>query len=420
MARHDRDLRPPAAEAAEAGEAEGGSGARDHGAFALLCGVGFLGRLGYEMARSPLTALYAAHLGAPAAVVGLLVAAVTVTGIVVKLPAGALADRFGFRRLMLAGLCVKATAPFLYPLVSAWPQLLALRFYHGLSTALYAPAASARVASLYPGERGRRLGFYGAAENAGVVLGPVVGAAVLAGAGFTSAFLVSGLIGVAALIALLPLPRAEAGPAAPSPQPLVQLRRGLGQILGDPAIRLVSLVEGALYMGVGTLQAYLPLYATGIGIRVADVGWLFGVQGVASILLRPAMGALGDRWGRRPLIVAGVSLCVVCLTAIPRCDSYPGLLALCGAFGIGTAMVTPCTTALIGDLAARGGYGAAMGVFGSLWDVGHAGGPILAGLLIARLGYGDAFLVVASAVAAALTAFVVGGVRARRDRSGSK
>lgn len=52
--------------------------------FVALCGVGFLGRLSYEMARTPLTPLYARHLGAPASLTGLIVAAVTITGVVVK------------------------------------------------------------------------------------------------------------------------------------------------------------------------------------------------------------------------------------------------------------------------------------------------------------------------------------------------
>jgi DHA1 family multidrug resistance protein-like MFS transporter len=145
----------------------------------LLCGVGFLGRLSYEMARTPLTPLYAQHLGAPVQLIGLIVAAVTITGIVVKLLAGALSDLFGFRRLMMAGALVKASGPFLYLLALSWPVLLAVRFYHGLATALYAPPASALVAKVYPNERGQRLGLYNAAENAGVVLGPVLGGAVL-------------------------------------------------------------------------------------------------------------------------------------------------------------------------------------------------------------------------------------------------
>jgi DHA1 family multidrug resistance protein-like MFS transporter len=43
-----------------------------------------------------------------------------------------------------------------------------------------------------------------------------------------------------------------------------------------------------------------------------------------------------------------------------------------------------------------------MGVFGSLWDVGHAGVPLLVALLIGMLGYGPAFAIVGAAVIGAM------------------
>ncbi|MDE8343602.1 MAG: MFS transporter [Acidocella sp.] len=381
--------------------------------FVLLCSVGLLGRLSYEMVRSPITSLYAKHIGAPIQVIGLLVAAVTITGIFVKFPSGALSDLFGFRRLMQAGMLVKATAPFVYIIVATWPQLLVLRFYHGLSTALYAPAASAKVAKLYPEQRARRLGIYGAAENAGVMFGPVVGAAVLAATNFPVAFIVSGAIGVGALLAVLPLPRDA--PAERESHSFKEISHtlmvGVRQILGDGAIRLVSLMEATLYVGVGTLQAYLPLYALTVHIPVVQIGLLFGCQGVASILCRPFMGAGADQFGRRPFIIGGVILCAAVLVAIPHAGGFWSLLGLNIAFGVGTAMVTPSTTALIGDLVKRGDFGAAMGVFGSLWDIGHASGPLVAGFLIAALGYQIAFLMIACAILAALLVFVIGSRR---------
>ena len=76
--------------------------------FVALCAVGFLGRLSYEMMRTPLTPLFAKHLGAPEQLIGLIVAAVTITGIFVKLPAGALSDLFRFRRMMMTGAWVNA------------------------------------------------------------------------------------------------------------------------------------------------------------------------------------------------------------------------------------------------------------------------------------------------------------------------
>ena len=46
-----------------------------------------------------------------------------------------------------------------------------------------------------------------------------------------------------------------------------------------------------------------------------------------------------------------------------------------------------------------------MGVFGSLWDIGHAGGPLVAGLLVAALGFAWTFGIAAAALLAALAAF---------------
>ena len=254
--------------------------------FVTLCGVGFLGRLSYEMARTPLTPLYAKHLGAPVELIGLIVAAVTITGIVVKLPSGALSDLFGFRKLMMAGALVKASGPFVYLAALSWPVLLVVRFYHGLATALYAPPASALVAKVYPDERGRRLGLYNSAENAGVVLGPVLGGAVLSLTlmNFRLAFIVSGVIGVLALAAMLRIPRDEVT-NAPQPGPegprrlgpaLRSLAAGVREIASDPAIRLVSLVEAVLWLGIGSVQAYLPLYALTIHLPTFEIGVVAG------------------------------------------------------------------------------------------------------------------------------------------------
>lgn len=142
-------------------------------------------------------------------------------------------------------------------------------------------------------------------------------------------------------------------------------------------------MEAMLFAGVGTLQAYLPLFALTVYIPVAEMG-LFGAQGVASIVSRPFMGNAADRIGRRPFIVVGVAICAAVLVVIPYTGSFLPLLELSALFGLGTGMVTPSTMAMISDLVKHRDFGAAMGVFGSLWDIGHAAGPLVAGGL-ARL-----------------------------------
>ncbi len=71
--------------------------------FITLALAGFLARFGYQMDRSPVRPRFAQDLGAAPELIGLIVAASTITGVVIKLPAGALSDIFGRKRMMLLG-----------------------------------------------------------------------------------------------------------------------------------------------------------------------------------------------------------------------------------------------------------------------------------------------------------------------------
>lgn len=399
--------------------------------FVVVCGVGFLGRLSYEMARTPLTPLFAKYLGAPVQWIGVIVAAVTITGIVVKLPSGALSDLFGFRRLMTAGAWFKATGPFLYLVAFTWPGLLLVRFYHGLATALYAPPAAALVSKAYPGERGRRLGLYNAAESAGIVLGPVIGGFVLTATAtnFSLAFIVSGVIGILALLAMTRVPkdsltlapeRPHGQAAVGLPSALHTLAHGVREIISDPQIRLISLVEAVLWLGIGSMQAYLPLFALTLHLPVWQIGVLAGGQGIASVASRPIMGRWSDRLRtRKPLIAAGSLLCAATLITVPYTTGFIVLFALSVIFGLGTGIVTPSTMAMIGDLVTEGNHGSAMGVFGSLWDAGHAGGPIIFGFLLVFLGYRTSWLIMAIIMILALAVFLLGSKQRSTDRQTS-
>jgi DHA1 family multidrug resistance protein-like MFS transporter len=101
-------------------------------------------------------------------------------------------------------------------------------------------------------------------------------------------------------------------------------------------------------------------------------------------------------------------LCIASLIVIPRASSFAALLGLSVVFGAGTGIVTPSTMAMIGDLTTAGRLGSAMGVFGSLWDAGHAGGPVAFGFLLVAVGYRTSWLIMALVMAVALVTFLAG------------
>ena len=148
-------------------------------AFAAIVFASLLSRLGYQMARSPVLPAFAANLGALPKFIGVIVAASTITGIFFKLPAGALSDVLGRKRMMVLGALFFAVPPFLYPFVATPSALLALRFVHGFATAIFSPVAAAYVASLAETGRGARLGWFASCNDVGATAGPLISAFVL-------------------------------------------------------------------------------------------------------------------------------------------------------------------------------------------------------------------------------------------------
>ncbi|MBI4297912.1 MAG: MFS transporter, partial [Chloroflexi bacterium] len=290
----------------------------------------------------------------------------------------------------------------LYLLVQGPYMLLVLRFVHGFATAIFSPVASAAVADLFQYERGEKLGWFASANEVGSAFGPLLGGLILAalvGHGlfkFQVIYLVVGGIGVFTLWLALRLP---IGLAPPKPPPLTvaadptvgrwkQFTRGMGEVLNNRPILIASSVESAMFLGVGALLGFLPLYARNIvGLGDVHLGVLIWMPLVMAMVGKPISGRISDRIGRKPVILMGLGLCTGMLPLVPLTTHFMALLAEGALFGLGMAIVTPSTNALVADLCKAGNYGAAMGIFGTIWDVGEASGPILAGALIAL--YGD-------------------------------
>ena len=74
---------------------------------------------------------------------------------------------------------------------------------------------------------------------------------------------------------------------------------------------------------------------------------------------------------------------------------FPVLLLLSAGFGFGEAVVSSSSSALVADSSELKTLGAGMGMQGTIMDIGHASGPLLAGLLIANLSYPMAFAIIA-------------------------
>ena len=381
--------------------------------FGNLCAVGFLARFSYALARNPVLPLFALFLGAGPEAIGLAVGISTVTGIFFKLPAGALSDVAGRRRTMLAGLVVFGVMPLGYLFIESYQALVVVRFLHGLATAIYGPVAMAVVADVAGARKGELLSWFSSVGIIGTLLGAPIGGFILDVGGnggpvlwqFRLVFALSALAGVAAMLLGFRTQgieeKVEHGMGLGAR--LATFREGIREVLSDARIVTASAMEGVQNMAMGALEAFLPVYAVKVaGLTEFQAGLLWGAQIVVTMLSKPLMGRMSDAQGRRGLIVAGLGLCAVSFAAVPFLGGLWTLMAASLVFGLGEALVTSSSAALVADLCRERHFGSAMGAFGTIFDVGHASGPILGGLLVGWLGYQASFPLMACALILAI------------------
>ena len=326
--------------------------------------------------------------------------------------------------MMLLGCLFFAFPPFMYPFVTGPISLLLLRFLHGFATAIFSPVAAAYIADLAEEGRGVKLGWYASANDVGSTVGPLVGGTVLFyTASYSATYLLVGVLGVITLLALVFLPEppaAEERSASAADTRWKKFRDGIMEVLSSPPVVIASGLEAVMYVGYGAFLGFIPIYAKAASLNDAQIGIVLGAQLATAMAAKPLAGWSSDRVGRKPVIIIGLLPCAGSLPVIFRGDSFQFLIISSALLGLGVASVTPVTTALVADIVKAGRMGSAMGVFGTIWDIGESAGPIVAGFLIARMSYAHSFDIIALllVVAALIFAFTIADPEKEMKQSG--
>jgi MFS family permease len=165
-----------------------------------------------------------------------------------------------------------------------------------------------------------------------------------------------------------------------------------------PAFVTVTLACLAYFTGDGVLVPAVPRYVEGpLGAGNVAIGLVVGAFSLSAFFLRPWVGGLGDRWGRRPLMLVGAALFAASVLAYPLASSPAVLAALRLLTGAGEAF-------FVFDLAPVERRGEAMSVASLALYVGIGLGPLIGELAIERVGFVAAWVLAATA---ALTALVM-------------
>jgi MFS transporter, DHA1 family, multidrug resistance protein len=364
--------------------------------FLLLCITGGLAIFSSTISKSPTLPLFAISLGADPAWIGAIAAVSAFTGILVSIPAGLLSDLWGRKRMLLFSVLVFSTAPFLYLLVTRLWHLALIRFYHGLATAIFIPVAMAMVSDLFQQGRGEKLGWFSTSTLLGRFMAPIIGGSLIGilafnpSLGFEAVYLVCGLAGILAFVLVFKLP--YPAPSKKEREPLAETLRILKKVMANPGISLTSGMEAAILFAYGTFETFLPIYSIKIGLSAYEVGVFLSAQVITLALTKPILGRFSDRHGRKPQILAGALMGALCIGSLSLFKSFFPLLLLSILFGLSLSVVTSATSALVADFSRKETFGSAMGILGSIMDIGHTTGPLVSGIVAKYFGFTLSFI----------------------------
>ena len=346
--------------------------------FALAV-VSFLTDVASDMTYPLLPLFLSTVLGASATAVGAIEGAAESTAALLKLGSGWLSDRVRRRKpLVLLGYGIASLIRPLIGLAQSAGQVLAVRVTDRVGKGIRSSPRDALIAdSVDPAIRGRAFGFHRAADHAGAVAGPLLAFALLrwTDMDLRQLFLLTIIPGALAVAALVFGVREAPRVTEPSNKfdPHARLGRRFWAFLG---------ILFLFTLGNST-DAFLLLRAADLGVDAALIPILWAMLHVVKSLSSTPGGALSDRLGRKPLLIAGWLIYAAVYFLLGRAGAEWHAWALFAVYGIYFGLTEGVEKALVADLvpadrrgAAFGWYNLALGlgalpaslIFGAIWD----------------------------------------------------
>ena len=394
----------------------------------MLSAIAFCVALGFGIVV-PALPVFAKSFGVSAFLAAAVISVFALMRLIGAPIAGRLINRTGERLVLASGLIIVAVSSALAGLSQSYVQLLVLRGFGGVGSAMFTVSAMALLLrTAGADQRGRAAGAFQAGFLFGGIAGPAVGGLVVGISIRAPFFFYAGTLALATFVTLVYLrnpevpvqkefieqepsatPDTDEQPVsdldAPEPEVApVSLTAALSNS-GYRAALMANLSNG--YVSFGIRSSLVPLFVVEYlkrGPSLSAIGFLLAAiaQGIA---LLPA-GRIADLRGRRPAMIAGALVSLAGITTL-MFSNGPVIFCLAMAVtGIGTAFFGSAPAAVVGDVMGEHRGGTVVAVFQMISDVGSIVGPLVAGFLADRYGY-HAALATAVGVMAVATIFAV-------------
>jgi FSR family fosmidomycin resistance protein-like MFS transporter len=306
---------------------------------------------------------------------GLVVSAFSLSSGAFQFLMGVLADRIGAKPVLFGGLTLLSGSFALMGFADSFPTMLALAFAAGIGNSVFHPVDYAIIgANVSTPRLPRAYAIHTFAGYAGFAIGPFVSATIASGQGWGTAYIASGVAGLAMTAILFSQRRRMAGekPAKPALVKGAPRAAGLGIILA-PAILMMFvfyMLSGGLSIGLNSAVAAalnklwtLPLEDAARAVSAymigGAIGTLIGGTVAARVKRLDAVSLVG--YG-----VSGLLLCLIASISMP----YLAVLAIFCLGGFSFGLITPSRDMMVKSLTPAGHSGKVFGFVSSGFEVG--------------------------------------------------
>lgn len=339
-------------------------------------------------------------------------------GLIASLPIGYLLDRFGRRKILLAGPLITGVSALLIATSGSFAELLIWRFVGGWGQQMWTISRlTVVVDSTSKGSTGRVITSMFGIQQVGILAGPLVGGILASTINLQAAFILQGVVSMLAILPSFfvyresaPRPGARGSAKAGGPEDDFSWR----SLLSRPILILFSaqffgMTARGGAIGGGTLFVYAA-YAYDTDPLV--LGALSSIMAGVGIPLTLASGYLMDRYGRKSTLVPGSGLFGVALLffAVTSFSSLPF-----AAFIVGFVLLQAFNSLLSGswqvigaDLAPAGARGRFFAAGRMVSQGGFSANPLVFSLATSLSGFTLAFVVLG--VASIVSSAMVGGL----------
>ncbi len=317
--------------------------------------------------------------------VGYILAAYTVSALMIRPFIGIALDTWGRKWIYIISLLIFSLTILLYPLVLTFGVLLLLRFFHGFSWGATSTAGMTVVVDVIPPhKRGQGIGYFGISFTLAMAIAPVLALLIIEKWGYFEMFYIAALFSFCGLVMVLFVR-----------YPLIQYRKEDSKIdwkrfiepKGIP-ISIPMALFGTTYGGV---VSFITLYDKELGLAQAGAFFLMLAGGVT--LSRLFAGQIFDRYGPGYLMIGGFLVNITGLLFLGLMQNITGFLVAAGLIGLGAGIMMPTLQTMVNNVVTVRRRGAANATLITAFDLGIGLGSLGLGYLSEWIGFDGMYLV---------------------------